>query len=290
MSFIETNDHSWSADLWPPHLRFSSALGIPDHSDHAADWMVVPSNCAAMYDWAFVSKNTASRESSREQVLLYKSPPRVAVNTTLFPVAVRVQGFISRCNLRPLGNWNGDASTAISATQSVVIECRGNFVPWEATLSALRNIEDLVQESLKAYGLTELFLDRSGRAGQFQDLYCARRVFQKVTPQTAAALSALEEGDDPLNQCSAIAREWRVMKKLSSGRLLKDIEGNDYFEAYNARAFTPGDFVDLCIGFEIVSLRPSRRSSDARFKFRPVIQHIVLLRSAPSEGVTQIPF
>ncbi|KAJ6554924.1 hypothetical protein DFH09DRAFT_1165915 [Mycena vulgaris] len=248
MSFIETNDHSWSADLWPPHLPFSSALGIPAHSAHAADWTVAPSNCAAMYDWTFISKNTASREPRREQVLLYKSPPRVAVNT-LFPVA------------------NGDASTSISATQSVVLECRGNFGPWEATLSAMRNIEDLVQFqwSLQGYGPTEFFLDRSGRAGQFQDLYCARCVFQKVTPQTAA----------------------RVMKKRSSGRLLKDVEGSDYFEAYNARAFTPGDFVDLCIGFEIVSLRPSRRSSDVRFKLRPVIQHIVLLRNAPLEDITQ---
>ncbi|KAJ6472279.1 hypothetical protein DFH09DRAFT_1219694 [Mycena vulgaris] len=252
MSFIETNDHSWSTDLWSPHLHFSSAV-------------------------AFISKNTASREPSREQVLLYKSPPRIVVNT-LFPVAVRVQGFIAR-----------DASTAISATQSMILECRGNFVPWEATLSAMRNIEDLVQGSLQGYGLTELFLDRSGRAGQFQDLYCARRVFQKVMPQTAAVLSALEEGDDPLNQFIAIDREWCVMKKLSSGRLLKDSEGSDYFEAYNARAFTPGDFVDLCISFEIVSLRPSRRSSDARFTLRPVIQHIGL-RSAPLKYVTQIPF
>ncbi|KAJ7118466.1 hypothetical protein C8R43DRAFT_1137398 [Mycena crocata] len=283
MSFIETKDHTWAADTWPPYLQFGAALGIPAYSAHTPEWMVAPNTMANMFDWAYVAKNQRTLDASREQMLLYKNPPRVATNT-LFPVAIRLQGFIARCNLGPLGNWNGEPLHAVSSTQSVVLECQGMLEPWDATLATLQAIEDLVQNSLHSFGNTETFTDRSARSGE-QELYCSRRVFEKarITPHNRSfRLSVLEEGDDPLGKCDAIDRDWRVTRKLPSGRLTKDQDDGDCFEAYNARAFQAGDFVDVCIGFDIVSMRQHRRS-DPRFKIRPTIQHIILLRKVSEQ-------
>lgn len=103
---IAAKDHSWAADEWPPELQFASVLGIPAYSALIPQWMVAPTNMADMFDWAYVARNQHAVEASREQMLLYKMPPRVEINT-LFPVAIRIQGYVVRCNLSPLGNWNG---------------------------------------------------------------------------------------------------------------------------------------------------------------------------------------
>ncbi|KAJ6601479.1 hypothetical protein B0H10DRAFT_1958491 [Mycena sp. CBHHK59/15] len=76
----------------------------------------------------------------------------------------------------------------------------------------------------------------------------------------------------------AINKNWRVTKKMSTGRLVEDSEG-DSLEPYNARAFVEGDFVDVCIGFDIVSKRQARRG-DLHHSVRYTIQHVLLLKSA----------
>lgn len=94
----------------------------------------------------------------------------------------------------------------------------------------------------------------------------------------ATRTSVLQDGDDPLGKCAAIGNEWRVTKKLSCGRLTSYADGGPVFEPYNCRAFMPGDFVDVCVGFDIVSLNTHRRN-EPRFKIRPNLQHILHLIS-----------
>jgi hypothetical protein len=70
-----------------------------------------------------------------------------------------------------------------------------------------------------------------------------------------------------------------VTNKLSSGRLLGGADAPSDFEAFDARAFTEGDFVDVCVGFDIVSRRGPRRG-ETQYNVRMTLQHVLLLKSA----------
>jgi hypothetical protein len=100
-------EHNWLADEWPEHLQFRTALGIPMDGEEVLNHQVVPRTDQGLLSWAYVGTNPSATDRSRTLRLLYRNPP-VYKNRPLhviFPVGVRIQGFVDSCNLRALGNW-----------------------------------------------------------------------------------------------------------------------------------------------------------------------------------------
>jgi hypothetical protein len=107
-SNIESIDHTWLALTWPPELRFPEALDIPQGEQTLETYHIVPRTYAGLVDWAYIGKNRGERDHTRGLMLLYKKP-RLLKNSPgglLCPVGIRVQGFVERCNLKPLGAWS----------------------------------------------------------------------------------------------------------------------------------------------------------------------------------------
>jgi hypothetical protein len=95
-----------ACNLWPPDLRFANELGaiFEDTTRHSSD--TVPGTLPSVEDWAYVAINTKWKDSTRRHVLLYRSVPPAMLGN-LCAVTLRIQGFVSWCNLRALGNWDG---------------------------------------------------------------------------------------------------------------------------------------------------------------------------------------
>ncbi|KAJ6623308.1 hypothetical protein B0H10DRAFT_2213700 [Mycena sp. CBHHK59/15] len=260
MSFIETPDNEWAAEVWPGILQFSEALGLPAYTAHSPPWVVVPLTLTAILDWAYVHRSDQVADYTREHVLLYKNPPHAALNT-VFPVGVRVQGFIMRSTLGMLGNWEGTPGTAVSAAQSVALGCGGYREPWHATMLAFRAIEDLVQTSLSSGGFSRPGHRASTRDVVDQELYLTRRVFEKITTRNRGVrLSGYKTGTIHLVT---------ALQSATNGELLEKFRQDD----------CPGDFVDVCIRFDIVAKREGKRG-EMTYHVRYTIQHILLLKSA----------
>jgi hypothetical protein len=66
---------------------------------------VVPSTFAEICDWAYVSKISDAVDHTRLYQVLYNTAGS-AVNT-VYPVVLRLQGFLGRFEVSPLGTWNG---------------------------------------------------------------------------------------------------------------------------------------------------------------------------------------
>ncbi|KAH7905425.1 hypothetical protein BJ138DRAFT_1017715, partial [Hygrophoropsis aurantiaca] len=77
------------------------------------DWEKVPPTYAEICTWAQIARDPTATERRRENIVIYCNPP--ATDTlTLFPISIRVQGYLDAFCLRTLGNWNGYRSSPIS--------------------------------------------------------------------------------------------------------------------------------------------------------------------------------
>ncbi|KAJ7209370.1 hypothetical protein C8J57DRAFT_1540385 [Mycena rebaudengoi] len=257
MSFIETEDHEWAVDAWPEGIQFGAGLNLPAYCAKNQAWVTVPIGLADMLDWAYVHRVRNAADYTREHLLLYKKPPATSDNA-LFPVGIRVQGFVLKAALAPLGTWDGKRNTAVSAIQTLALGCGGHEEPWRATIAALTSIQQLVHTALVGGGYDDSNYNRGHRE-------IVDREADIVLPDNIQ-----ESRDTP--------DEWMVTKKLSSGRLVCSVD-NDYFEPYDSRAIAEGDFVDVCIGFDIVAKRNFKRG-EPTYQLRFTIQHIILLKKA----------
>ncbi|KAJ6518267.1 hypothetical protein C8R47DRAFT_1205334 [Mycena vitilis] len=270
-SNIETEDHQWLAYGWPVNLRFPGILEIPAEDQPVENYELVPRTHDGLLDWAYIGRNRASRDHTRAMHLLYKHP-RILPNSppgVVCPVGIRIQGFVERLDLRTLGSWDSD-KVPQGALQYIV-------------LSGGKNHAALFRQYKAAVGDVIKYIHRSlgvpPRVSTREDpdtMFVGRRVFTKVHPANRNVPSVLEQGDDPMEMASAIDSEWRVLKKLSIGMYMDDEDGG-YTVPCDAVGVREGDFVDVCIGFDIVNKRNARGGLDATVHLQ--IQHVLLLVS-----------
>ncbi|KAJ7158207.1 hypothetical protein C8R43DRAFT_1124829 [Mycena crocata] len=286
-SHLENADHSWLADLWPEWLHFPDALDIPGDDEPIENYMVVPLTYARQLDWAFVGKNHGQRDHTRNVLLMYKYPhvyPHSPKNM-LHPVGIRVQGFVERCNLKPLGNWTSDKNPS-GAVQHVILSGGPHY---QSIFSQYRSaVADVVAYIHK-------FLDVAAPISPVGDdddsLYIRRRVFTKIDGSNRKKPSALERGDDPMGYCKAVDAQWRVLSKVRTGQYIFDeAEPKDGEKVpCDPLVVSEGDFVDVCLGFDIVT---HRRDNQLEVKVHLNIEHVLILVPAvesielPSEGET----
>ncbi|KAF8209807.1 hypothetical protein K438DRAFT_1753440 [Mycena galopus ATCC 62051] len=283
-SNIETLAHHWIAEGWPEKYRFLHALGIPDDGAALEPYEIVPRTAASLQDWAYVDTNPSASERGRELRLLYKTAPllRNTPGNVIYPIGICVQGFVTSCNLRALGNYSKGILPQ-SALQAIVLDGGDHRTQFQHYLTTVGEVVQHIYHCLDSEApLTE----------ESTSLFAGRRVFMKVhlelrpaqdddgvqiTPRNCHLPTALCAGDEPLHEAASIAANWRVLRKLSVGMYIVDdvhVTESD-FVALDVSRIQVGDFVDVCIGFDIVACKTSR--GGRTYKVHLSLQHMLLL-------------
>ncbi|KAK6977893.1 hypothetical protein R3P38DRAFT_2809848 [Favolaschia claudopus] len=275
-SNVETTDHTWVAELWPAELQFRHAIGLPQEEAAVTGREVVPRTLQGLLEWAFVGSNPAATDSTRSLLLQYRSPPlyRTPANV-LYPVGIRVQGFVESCNLRALGSWSRDSSPS-SALQHIILYGGVHEEVFGQYISAISEVTSYIYRSLNC-----ALPEGGGFSSQRTTLFVARRVFTKITHRNRGRPSVLEPRDDPLLEARAVEHEWRVTEKPRVGAYIVDETNPSIgtFVAVDPMSVGPGDFVDVCVGFDI-AYRPGRGGRKSQVQVHLNIEHVVLLVAA----------
>ncbi|KAF8166596.1 hypothetical protein K438DRAFT_1984148 [Mycena galopus ATCC 62051] len=280
-SNIETADHKWLADFWPADLQFRQALGIADDGTAPKNFEVVPRTFQALFEWAYVGTNVSATDRSRIVRLLYKDPPiyKNVPSKVIYPVGVRVQGFVDSCNLRKTGNYKKGMPPQ-AALQAIVLSGGAYEHVFAQYRAAVFEVVNYIRWCLGVKGLEATDTDR-------KTMFIARRVFSKVNAKNCHEPSVLEVGDDPLNDAAAVSDTWRIIKKASIGMYVPDEHDPDAsvfaaMDAFNVRA---GDFVDVCVGFDIVT---RGNGSNRTVKVHLTMEHVLMLQPTddPKETAT----
>ncbi|KAJ7070429.1 hypothetical protein B0H15DRAFT_957685 [Mycena belliarum] len=271
-----THDHLWVTGLWPEPLRFFHVLNLSETEKEYPQYAVVPNTSAGKRDWAYVARNPNERDMTRGLLPLYKNPPifKNAPLDALYPVGIRVQGFIERCNLKTLGTW-ASGKTAASALQFIVLTGgKDNGSVFAHYKTAVRAVVEYIFKCLDLPPVAD--------EQEPDTMFITRRVFTKVTGLNRLTPSALERGDDPLGVCHAVDREWRVMNKASIGMYIPDdVEACDgAIVPCDGMSLSEGDFVDVCVGFDIVHRR--NRNGQEAVQVHLKMEHVLLLAHAES--------
>ncbi|KAF8193079.1 hypothetical protein K438DRAFT_1969563 [Mycena galopus ATCC 62051] len=268
-SNIETPTHSWVADGWPQYLHFRHALGIAQDGDVVEGYEIVPLTAQGLLGWAYVDTNPSATDRSRTLRLLYKSPPiRNFPGNTIFPVGVRVQGFVKNCNLRAMGNYKRGGQ-AQSAVQMIVLGGGDHGLAFAPYKHGVAGVIAHIHHCLNVP-------PPQIHPEQNDTMFIARRVFTLVTSKNCHMPSALSPGDDPTHDAAAIHDNWRVLKKLSVGMYVPDEQNlsESEFVPLDASEIRAGDFVDVCVGFDIVCRTIKGKRT---VKVHLTIEHVLLL-------------
>jgi hypothetical protein len=103
------SEGSLAKDLWP--IPFAATVDNRS-SQELEQWQLVPFTFTDICEWAYVAKRHATSDHTRLYNILYKCPD--GDTSTIYPVVLRVQGFLGRFELSPLGTWNGFVYSTIS--------------------------------------------------------------------------------------------------------------------------------------------------------------------------------
>ncbi|KAK7027679.1 hypothetical protein R3P38DRAFT_2776739 [Favolaschia claudopus] len=260
-SHIEALDHTWVAAGWPTAFQFFNAIDIPIDED------------ALALHSAYVGRNRSTTDHTRSWYLLYRSPPVYpnSPSSLVCPVGIRVQGFVEYCNLKALGDYPNKRPEA-TLQHMVLSGGKDHAATFRQYKQGVEGVVDYVYRMLD--------VDTPPSRTDNDTLFIGRRVFSKVTPGNRRKPSVLEAGDDPRDLCKAIDRDWRVLSKLSVGQLVEDeVDPSVQFRApCEPRTVTQGDFVDVCIGFDIVEKRGKNRETSVQVHLR--MEHVLLLAAA----------
>ncbi|KAJ7868201.1 hypothetical protein B0H14DRAFT_3441348 [Mycena olivaceomarginata] len=271
-SNIETVEHNWLADEWPEHLQFRTALGIPMDGEEVLNHQVVPRSDQGLLSWAYVGTNHSATDRSRTLRLLYRNPP-IYKNRPLhviFPVGVRIQGFVDSCNLRALGNWKR-GSPPSGALQCIVLgAAAGLDHQFSQYKTAISEIITYIYRCLNVERPPAVVQERG-------TIFAARCVFTKRCAM----------GDDPMGDAASVEGQWKVLDKVNVGMFVPDdVDPSDGdFVSMDPFHLRPGDFVDVCVGFDIVSRGPRGAKT---VQVHLTIDHILLLAAAEKTTVPEV--
>ncbi|KAH7905486.1 hypothetical protein BJ138DRAFT_1228975 [Hygrophoropsis aurantiaca] len=263
MSYLLASDGRLVRDLWPKGIGNLDGAHLSPAS--LEDWQKVPSTYPEICSWAQVARDPTCTEKRRENIIVYCNPPPSDC-PTLFPISVRIQGFLEACCLRPLGTWNGEPVTAQNASQTLTLRTNGDDRPWSPIHSAIRHIRQLVQRQLRGDSLYEEPAKENTAI-----LRLFHRVFVKRTDDHTA--DPLPIADDPAQFYPAVAHQWSLADRVRIGRRA----ANGKTIACSHLGLSPGDFVDVGLTFEIV--RHKQKDGPLAFKVHLGFSHVLQLAS-----------
>ncbi|KAH7905658.1 hypothetical protein BJ138DRAFT_1118278 [Hygrophoropsis aurantiaca] len=264
MSHLIGSDGRLVRDSWPKGIGHLDGEKISCAS--LQDWEKVPPTYYEICSWAQVALDPSAQERRRENILVYAKPPATEQHT-LFPISIRVQGFLEACCLHRLGNWKGNPTNAQRAVHSVTLRSNGEERTWAPIHTAIRHIRQLVQRQLTANNLyEEPPLDTT------DDLRLYHRVFQKRQRKDPATVLPVSE--DPNQFYPAISQHWALADRIQIGRRME----NGGKAACSPLTLSPGDFVDVGITFEIV--KQKQRDGTWGFRVHLGFSHVLQLASS----------
>ncbi|PSR87073.1 hypothetical protein PHLCEN_2v5259 [Hermanssonia centrifuga] len=245
-------------DLWPTGLPKVSK--DPSSMDEIPTRDRVPEDEKAMVKWAYVRKLLESKDPSRRHALVYVDQEEG--HNGLEQVAVRLQGFVSSCDISPLGNWKLTDASAPKAVQFLVLTAPADVTDvMHAQNRGLGRIRELIYRALQ-----------SGKTGMEvkDEIYLQSRVFTKVRAGSSIK-SILQPRDDPSGEARALEKRWIVEHRVITG--VQSEDGKILPASH--RVIRKGDFVDVLVVPEIASY-----SSDCgrEFQVHFTIKRVIRLK------------
>ena len=260
----ETNG-DFLKDLWPIVL----ASTVDDrHREDLESWQIVPTTFTKICDWAYIAKNQNIVDHTRLYHVLYKNPG--GDQTTLYPVVLRLQGFLGHFELSPLGTWNGwllgyflksqqlislcsSPDTAAGSIQYITLNSGGHTDLWESTHESIRLIRQLVHSSLEG---ANLFIEPD--VNSTRNVYLQCRVFNKVSDylrmRTYQELEVTNFRLVPKARHHPVS--WQKEMILMDG---SQVLGSRLYDGRTAACspfvLSRGDFVDIGLVFDISTSR-----------------------------------
>ncbi|KIN97658.1 hypothetical protein M404DRAFT_32128 [Pisolithus tinctorius Marx 270] len=135
MSFLPSPGHLLGADLWPGDLQTIIQNHVSIHQ--LQQWECFPTSLCHMIEWATVARHLTAPDRRRSHLLVYKTLPIPEPCDALYPVSVRIYGFLDKFCVSDFGNWNGDCARAACAVQSLTINSMGNTAAWRNQIECL---------------------------------------------------------------------------------------------------------------------------------------------------------
>jgi len=105
----EDSEGSLAKDLWPPPFAATIDKRSPQELEQ---WQIVPFTFADICEWAYIAKRHTTTDHTRLYNVLYRCPD--GDPSAIYPIVLRIQGFLGRFELSPLGAWNGFVVLTIS--------------------------------------------------------------------------------------------------------------------------------------------------------------------------------
>ncbi|KIO10711.1 hypothetical protein M404DRAFT_20963 [Pisolithus tinctorius Marx 270] len=147
MSFLPSPGHLLGADLWADDLRSIIHGRRPIHE--LRQWECYPTSLCNMIEWAAMARHPSPPDRRRSHLLVYKTLPTPEPCNALYPVSVRIYGFLDRFCVGDFGNWNGDCTRTANAVQSLSLSSMGNSAAWRNQLDRLNLMASFASHVLK---------------------------------------------------------------------------------------------------------------------------------------------
>ncbi|KAH9925076.1 hypothetical protein B0H21DRAFT_700938 [Amylocystis lapponica] len=239
-------------DLWPRGIGRPLQDRLTAQNMPAEDrWKLVGTELHEICEWAVVDcPESTNNNGAPQHVLTYCPELTPATPNASVQVVLHLQGFVKVCKLAPLGNWNGQADSAVKAAQILVLESKGYDNPFDVQKGALLNLREFI--------LGRLGDPQTNTYAASDSIYLRRRVFTRASghlsvraSDTMVAAVTLTYADDPQRRAEKIKHAWRIDSKPVTGVQRED---GKVVEC-NYIAIRPGDFVDVCVSAQIVTTR-----------------------------------
>ncbi|KAI0355688.1 hypothetical protein OH77DRAFT_1424630 [Trametes cingulata] len=167
-----------------------------------------------------------------------------------------------------LGTWNGSLQGAPKAVQTLTLVSGGCHRAFNPQLHALDNVRDFVLKALSRGAPTTEQTDGK--------IHLKRRVFDRVRPGDDTGTNIrVPVAEDPLARARKVEGLWAIRHHIEAG--VQQTDGRVTRE--NPRSIRPGDFVDVAITLQAISIRVSRGRRCVEVMFVPQ----TILRLIPSE-------
>ncbi|KAF8550784.1 hypothetical protein OG21DRAFT_1487490 [Imleria badia] len=219
----------------------------------------VPTTYEDICEWATVASKPLVVDCTCPFVLLYKQPVETSASV-IYPVTVRLQGFLGTHSLTLFRTWDGTETGVPSAIQQLTLHSDGHSEIWSHYVRAIEQIRCLIHVHL---GGSEKNLSQPHYA-----LHAQRRVFTKMNVHIRQQPSVVSVVEDQAGHANLLSNKWRIIDRIQVGRW----NGNKAV-AYSPTVLHEGDFIDVGVSFDIFVL-PHRHKSTVEQDRHTVCAHL----------------
>ncbi|KIN95610.1 hypothetical protein M404DRAFT_34053 [Pisolithus tinctorius Marx 270] len=242
MSFLPSSNHVLAADLWPSHI--SRIIESHVHVTDLLEWQHFPTSLSQFIQWGAVSQDHTVDKKSRSFLLVYKTILYNEPSSAVYPISVRIYGYLQHFSLGDVGNWEGDSSRAQYAVQTINLTGNDLDIAWKNQLDRLNLAATFASRALKIPLAQTQFR---------RQLYMQHKVFDKIPPPSLQQLSA--SSTDPL-QVNPHMRDGPHMPtgpwKWNGPIEILDLQKDGTIIPIHEILLTSGDLVEVDAEFDLV--------------------------------------